>query len=121
MGEQRAIAPQLGGAAQHAVDEEAVHHDARALGGRGMTRDEFVRHRAGKPPVAAVAVEAQQVIAIDISFADPQFADGAAVGQRLVHVRSPAWKDSPADTIWCNAAKRRPNPDPTRTTATKNA
>ena len=74
--EQRAVAPQLGGAAQHAVDEEAVHHDADLVGGGGVAGDELVRHRAGKTPVAAVVVEAQQVVAIGVGLADPQFADG---------------------------------------------
>ena len=87
--EQRADAPQLGGAAQHAVDKEAVHHDADVVGGRRMAGDELVRHRAGKAPVAAVAVEAEQVVAIGVGLADPQFADGAAVGQWLVHFVSP--------------------------------
>ena len=87
--EQRADLAQLGGAAQHAVDEEAVHHDAELVCGRRVAGDEIVRHRAGKAPVAAFVVEAQQMVAIGVGLADPQFADRAAVGQRLVHVGSP--------------------------------
>ena len=54
-----------------------------------MPGDEVVGHRAGKAPAPAVAVEAEQVVAIGVGFADPQFADHAAVGQRLVHFGSP--------------------------------
>ena len=84
--EQRAERAQFGGAAQHAVDEEAVHHHAHVVRGRGVAGDELVRHRAGKAPVAAFLVEAQQVVAIGVGLADPQFADHAAVRQRLVHL-----------------------------------
>jgi hypothetical protein len=39
--------------------------------------------------VPAFAIKTKEMIAICIGFADPQFADHAAVGQRLVHVNSP--------------------------------
>ena len=56
----------------------------------GTLADEVIaRQRAGKAPVAAFAVEAEQVVAIDVGLADPQFADGSAVGQRLLHFGSP--------------------------------
>src|SRR5581483_5128632 len=43
-----ADAPQLGCAAQNAVDEESMQHDARAARGLRVARDRLVRHRAGK-------------------------------------------------------------------------
>ena len=54
-----------------------------------MTGNEFVGHRAGKAPVPALAIKPQQVVAVGVGFADPQFADHAAIGQRLVHFGSP--------------------------------
>jgi len=54
-----------------------------------MMDDELVRYRAGKTPAPAFAVEPKQVVAIDVGFVDPQFADHAAIGQRLVHLGSP--------------------------------
>ncbi len=75
---------QFGGAAQHAVDEEAVHHYAQLVRRGGMPGDELVRYGAGKTPIAAVVVEAQQMVAISVGLVDPQFADHAAVGKWLV-------------------------------------
>jgi hypothetical protein len=60
-----------------------------------MMDDELVRYRAGKAPVPAFAVEPKQVVAIGVGFVDPQFADHAAIGQRLVHLGSPQ-RQSPA-------------------------
>jgi hypothetical protein len=47
---------------------------------------EFVGNDAGEASVPALAIKAQQMVAIFIAFVDPQFADHAAVGQRVVHV-----------------------------------
>jgi hypothetical protein len=54
-----------------------------------MTGDELVGYRSGKTPVPTFTVETQQVVAIGVGFADPQFADHAAIGQRFVHLESP--------------------------------
>jgi hypothetical protein len=54
-----------------------------------MTRNEFVGDRAGKTPVPALSIKPQQVVTVGVSFADPQFADHATIGQRLVHFGSP--------------------------------
>ena len=62
---------QFGCAAQHAVDKEAVHDRVEAERCCDVVLDEFVGHRAAETAVAAVAVEAQQMIAIDVGFADP--------------------------------------------------
>jgi hypothetical protein len=85
--EHRAQRAQFRGAAQHAVDEEAVDHDAGLVGGCGVSGNEVFRHRAGKAPIAAVAVEAQQVVAIGVGLVDPQFADHAAFRQWLVRIQ----------------------------------
>ena len=69
--EHRAETAQLARAAQRAVDEKSVHHHADLVGGCRMARDELVRHRAGKAPLPAVVVEAEQVIAISVGLADP--------------------------------------------------
>ena len=87
--EWRTDAPQFGGAAQNAVDEETVHHHAKLVGRCGMTRNDLVRHRTGKAPAPAVMIETEQVVAIGVGLTDPQFADGAAIGQRLVHFKTP--------------------------------
>ena len=89
MREQRALMPQFGRAAQHAFDKEPMHDDAGFLDGRGMAGDNLVRHRAGKAPVAAFAVEAEQMVAIGFGFAEPQFADGSSVWQKFMHSVSP--------------------------------
>src|SRR6476469_5852184 len=54
-----------------------------------MVCNEFVGHCARKTTVPAFRVKAEQVIAIGVSLADPQFADHAAIRQRLVHIVSP--------------------------------
>ncbi len=105
-----------GGAAQHAVDKEAVHHDAKAGRCGCVLGDEFVGNRTGKAGVAAVAVEPQQVVAIGVGLADPQFADGAAAGRAsliigipLVSLRLPDSVCVSVTVIWCsNAARLRP-------------
>jgi hypothetical protein len=50
---------------------------------------EFVGHRAGKTIAPAVGVEPQQMVAINLGFSDPQFADQATVGQGFIHSSSP--------------------------------
>ena len=50
-----------------------------------IVADEFVRHAAAEPAVAAVLVETQQMIAIARGFAHPQFTDRTAVGERFLH------------------------------------
>jgi hypothetical protein len=54
-----------------------------------MVCNEFVGHCARKTTVPAFRVKAEQVIAIGVSLADPQFPDDAAIRQRLVHIVSP--------------------------------
>jgi hypothetical protein len=55
----------------------------------GIIAHEVVRHRAGKPVAPAVGVEPQQVVAICLGFADPQFADQTAVGEWIMHCAFP--------------------------------
>jgi len=44
----RAVAAQFGGATQYAVDEETMHHHARAAGRCRMPGDDFIGHCAEK-------------------------------------------------------------------------
>ena len=85
--ERRPERAQFGRAAQHAVDEEAVHHGAEPEGRVDVVADELIRHAAAEPAVPAFAVEAQQMVAVVVGFADPQFADEAAIGERFLHRR----------------------------------
>jgi hypothetical protein len=39
--------------------------------------------------VPAAAIKPQQMVAIPVGFADPQFADQAAIGERFLHFKSP--------------------------------
>src|SRR5262245_30162774 len=65
-----------------------MQHDSK-LGGRGRVMgDEFIRYRARKASVPAFAVETPKVVSIGVCFADPQFADYSAIGQRLIHAKS---------------------------------
>jgi hypothetical protein len=65
-----------------------VHYHADPLRGGRVAGDHLVRYRAGKPPLPALRVEAEQMVAIGVGLADPQFADGAALRQRLLHYPS---------------------------------
>src|SRR5262245_30959347 len=55
-----------------------------------MLRDEFIGDRAGEATMPAFAIQPKEMIPIRIGFADPQFTDRAAVGQKLIHVKSSA-------------------------------
>jgi hypothetical protein len=50
-----------------------------------MPRDDLVGHGSGEAAVAAVRVEAEQVVAVGVRLADPEFPDVAAGRQRIVH------------------------------------
>src|SRR5262245_31530812 len=81
---------QLGRAAQRAVDEEAVDERIDAERKLGIVAHELVGHGAGEAVAPAVGIETQQVVAIGVGFADPQFADHGAVGQRVAHRSTPS-------------------------------
>ena len=83
--EGRSQRAQFGCAPQHAVDEKPVHHRAQPEGRADVVADEFVRHAAAEPAVAAVGVEPQQVVAVLLGFAHPELADDAAVGEGFLH------------------------------------
>ena len=53
-----------------------------------MIADIGVRHAAAETVAPAFGVEPQQMIAILVGFADPQFPDQAAIGQRFVQAHS---------------------------------
>ena len=92
--------PQLGGAAQHAVDEKAVDHGVQRLRQIGIFADELVGHAAAEPAVAAIRIEAQHMIAVFCRFTDPQFADHAAFG-RTSCIGSPDIVVPVKDTVVC--------------------
>src|SRR4029077_1457991 len=79
--EHRSETAQFGGAPQDAVDEKTVHDHAQSGRRTGMVGNKFVGHRARKTTVPAFRVKADQVIAISVSLADPQFADHSAIRQ----------------------------------------
>ncbi|HET9413220.1 MAG TPA: hypothetical protein VFO74_03745 [Pseudolabrys sp.] len=79
----------LGGAPQDTVNKKAMQHHAEAARRACVPRDGLIRNRARKAPVAAFAIETEQVVTIGVGFAGPQFADYAAIGQRLIHIGSP--------------------------------
>ena len=71
--------------AQHAIGEEAMHHRAQPERGFHVIADKLVGHATAEPAVAAVAVKAEQMVAIACCLADPQFSDDTAVGERFLH------------------------------------
>ena len=68
----------LGRSPQHAVDKEAMQDDAETADAAAWSADDIVVDGAAEAVAAAVGVESEQVIAILVGFADPQFADHAA-------------------------------------------
>ena len=76
---------QFGRAAQRAIGEKAMHDRAEPECGVDVVVDEFIGNAAAEPAVTAVLVKPQQVIAVVGGFANPQFADHAAVGERFLH------------------------------------
>src|SRR6266511_5276212 len=76
---------QLGRTAQHAVDKEPVNERAAQRGGLGIPPDEVVGNHAAEAIAPTSGVEAQQVLAVKLGFANPQPADSATGYQRLVH------------------------------------
>ena len=72
---------QLGCAAQHATDEEAVDHDTGQPARLRVAANEFIGYRAAEPVAPALGIEAQQMVAIEMRFDDPQLADGVAIDQ----------------------------------------
>ncbi len=88
-GKRSAERPQFGRAAHHAVDEKAMHHGIERQRQIDVIADEVVGYAAAEPAAPAVAVEPQQVVAVFVGFADPQFADHAAFGKNFLHSGSP--------------------------------
>jgi hypothetical protein len=55
----------------------------------GVAAHKFVGDRPGKAVAAAVGIKPQQVVAINLGFADPQFADHGSIGERVSHRGTP--------------------------------
>ena len=75
----------FGRAAQFAVDEEAMHDRVEAEGQVDEIGDELIGDAAAETVAPAFRVEPEQVVAVFMGLADPQFADHAAVDQDISH------------------------------------
>src|SRR5262245_9213101 len=94
---------QLGRAAQHAVDEEAIEDRAAEREGLAVPPDELVGNGAAEPVASTFTIEAQQVPSVELGLADPQLAD-AAVYQWLIH-----WLFLSFDLLQNREANARPS------------
>src|SRR5262245_17809752 len=81
--------PQFTGAAQHAVDEEAMDDAIEAVGYGDVVADKFVRHAGAETAAAGAGIEPQQMLAIDVGLAGPQLSDPAALGKDVAHSGTP--------------------------------
>ena len=77
--------PQLGGPANHSIDEKAVHDGVERNGQIGVIANEVVGYAAAEPVVTALRVETQYMVAVFGGLSDPQFADHAAFGKNVLH------------------------------------
>src|SRR5208282_701118 len=77
--------PQLGGAAQYAVEKETVQHGVERNRQIDVVANEVVGYAAAKSAVPAFRVQPQHMVAVFVCFADPQFADYAAFGKNVLH------------------------------------
>ena len=64
-----------------------MHHGIERKRQIDEIADEVVGYAAAEPAVPARRVEPQQMVAVSIGFADPQFADHAAIGKNVLHSR----------------------------------
>ncbi|MGB7037644.1 MAG: hypothetical protein WBD71_19205 [Xanthobacteraceae bacterium] len=78
--------PQLRGAPQRAVDEKSVHDGVEARRQIRVAADEVIRHGAAEPVAPALGIQPKYVVAVCVSFADPQFADDAAFGKNFAQL-----------------------------------
>ena len=81
--------PQLGGAAHHSVDEETMHDGVERNRQIDIAANEIVGDAAAEPAVAARRIEAKHMVAILCGLTDPQFADHAAFGKNVLHLKGP--------------------------------
>jgi len=51
-----------------------------------VVANELIRRAAGKPVAPGLRIKAQQMVAVFVCFSDPQFADDAAFGKKLLHL-----------------------------------
>src|SRR5262245_37723300 len=76
---------QLGRTASHAIDKKTVDDHSVERGGLGIPPDELVGNRAAEPTAPTFGIEAQQMLAVKLGFADPQLADSTPGYERLIH------------------------------------
>ena len=61
-------------------------HDGIERGGQiGVIFDELVGHAAAEPAVPALRIETQDMLAVFVGLADPQFADHGAFRKDFLH------------------------------------
>ena len=84
-GKSSAQLPQLGAGAHFAVEEKAVHDGFERNRQIDVIANEIVGYAAAEPIVPARGIEPQQMVAVFIGFADPQFADYTAFGKNVLH------------------------------------
>ena len=73
----RADGAQLGGTAQHIADKEAVNDRIEPKCELGIFAQEVLRDAARETVAPAFRIKAEQMVAVEIGFGDPQF-DGSA-------------------------------------------
>lgn len=81
--------PQLAYAAQATVGKEPVQHAAEIVRQLDVVANEVVGYAAAESAAAAGRIEAQQMIAIEVAVAAPQFADHPAGEREIGHQKPP--------------------------------
>jgi hypothetical protein len=71
-----------------AVDEKAVDDGVERNRQIDVAANEIVGYPAAEPVVPARRIEAKHVIAIFRGLTDPQFADHAAFGKNVLHLKA---------------------------------
>src|SRR5271157_3095099 len=79
------VEPQVGGAAQHSVHEEAVNDHIAAVRRCGIGSNYAVGDYATETVMTAFSIEPEQMVAIDVPLAAPELPDHAAFDKNLVH------------------------------------
>ena len=85
----RAIEPQIGGAAQHSVHEEAVNDHIAAARRCGIGSNYAVGDCATETVMTTFSIEPEQMAAIGVCLDVPELPDHAAFDKNLVHRGSP--------------------------------
>ena len=71
--------------AQHTADETAVHDGIERQRPVGVIGDVSIGNRAAEPAAPAWRIETEQMLAVLVGLADPQFADHGAFRKNFQH------------------------------------